>query len=550
MHPARRDVLRAGISTAALVALGSPLLAACGGSDSAAAGKARASTVKPPTYVPFAGPKPDLAGTSQGVPPAYLTYPKDLVRSVPKPPLSGGTVKVLTTTFTPLPTPRGGNAAWKEVEKRLGGTLDLTIVSDSDYLTKFPTTVAAGDLPDVFLYEGGLKNLPQFLKASCADLTPHLSGDAVKAYPNLAHIPTVAWETCIIDDKIYGLPIPRDIVGGSGFYNAKHFADAGVEFPTNATEFMAAMKKLTNAKKGRWGIVNAKGNTIMTPVSHMFGVPNVWRVEGGKLVRSFETPEYKEAIAFARQLVQAGVTVPGSDAFTTIQRKNAFNAGKGSFVYDGLPAYREYAIAAKHVDPKADIRPALMPGAKGGTAKVWADNIVLAYSLVKKGSPERIKEILKVADFLAAPVGSEESQLLVFGVEGVDFTRDAKGNPSLTKKGEADMTVPWKNVVAGPRAVFFDNDPELARRVHQTLSTQIPTAVADPTAALISPTYDKKNESLTSDFNDTKNDIIAGRKPLSALDGAIKKWRNGGGDKIRAEFEKALSAGSSPSATS
>ena len=51
-----------------------------------------------------------------------------------------------------------------------------------------------------------IENLAEFLKAKCADLTPYLSGDAIKDYPNLANIPTSAWRVPIYGNAIYGIP--------------------------------------------------------------------------------------------------------------------------------------------------------------------------------------------------------------------------------------------------------------------------------------------------------------------------------------------------------
>ena len=52
------------------------------------------------------------------------------------------------------------------------------------------------------------RSSPQFLKAKMADLTPYLSGDAVKDYPNLANFPTLAWQQVVFNNAIYGVPVP------------------------------------------------------------------------------------------------------------------------------------------------------------------------------------------------------------------------------------------------------------------------------------------------------------------------------------------------------
>ena len=65
----------------------------------------------------------------------------------------------------------------------------------ADYFgTKLQVTIAGGELPDLFfiIADPGITLVPEFFNAKVADLTPHLSGDAVKDYPNLAAIPTRA----------------------------------------------------------------------------------------------------------------------------------------------------------------------------------------------------------------------------------------------------------------------------------------------------------------------------------------------------------------------
>lgn len=114
-------------------------------------------------------------------------------------------------TFSPPPPSRGKNAACQEIEKLLGGRVDITAVPADDYGTKFSTMVASDSLPDLFMYpeSGGVDNKAAFLQAKCADLTPHLAGDAVKDYPNLAAIPKGAWQGAIFGGKLYGIPIAR-----------------------------------------------------------------------------------------------------------------------------------------------------------------------------------------------------------------------------------------------------------------------------------------------------------------------------------------------------
>src|SRR5262252_1410656 len=85
----RAGLLAAGISGASLLAActstspGAPSApTAAGGAAKPAAAGASGGPVKPPTYVPFTGPKPDLAGNEQGLDPAFYKFPTDLVSTV------------------------------------------------------------------------------------------------------------------------------------------------------------------------------------------------------------------------------------------------------------------------------------------------------------------------------------------------------------------------------------------------------------------------------------------------------------------------------------
>ncbi|MEV0587403.1 extracellular solute-binding protein [Nonomuraea sp. NPDC050310] len=547
----RRGLLRLGALTAAGIAA-SPLLAACGNAGGAPAAKAQGLTVKLPTYTPLANAlKADLPGTAAGVPDGFFTYPKQLIRAVPTPPLSGATITAATSTFLPPPPPRAQNPAWQEIEKRLGGKVELTIVAADDWQTKFNTMVAGNTLPDLFQYTAGqgVNNLPAFAASQCADLTALLSGDAIKAYPNLAAIPEIFWKQCIVGGRLYGLPIPRNLVGGMGFYRAEMFAEAGITDLaqiTDADRLLEALKAVTDPDRGRWGVITATGGLFgLSIFAQLFGAPNGWRLDKatGKLTAGFETEEYKAAVEFVIKLREAGVIYPGSEGFDSLKRKNEFNSGKAAMTYDGLPAYlgpTGYLQTQKKIDPKADPRPItpFLP-----SAKAFLNNIVYAVNLVKKGDEAHVKDVLKVADFFSSPFGSEEYTLVNYGVEGTDHTRDAKGNPVLTEAGAKNTTVPWKYLGAPTQPIFDASSAEAVRIQHAAISKLIAVGVEDPTAGLYSPAHEGKFESLNTLRVDGLTSIIAGRRPMSHYDQVVKDWRAAGGDQARKEFEEVIAKG-------
>ncbi len=83
----------------------------------------------------------------------------------------------------------------------------------NNYNTIIPTMTAAkqaaGLDPAADLVELPASTSASWCGTQLADLTPYLSGDNIKKYPNLAAIPTGAWQAGAWGDKLYGIPSLR-----------------------------------------------------------------------------------------------------------------------------------------------------------------------------------------------------------------------------------------------------------------------------------------------------------------------------------------------------
>jgi putative aldouronate transport system substrate-binding protein len=55
---------------------------------------------------------------------------------------------------------------------------------------------------------------------------------------------------------------------------------------------------------------------------------------------------------------------------------------------------------------------------------------------LKKASADRIKEMLRVLDFLAAPFGTEEDLLLQYGLPDVHYTFDGSGKLTINDRSK------------------------------------------------------------------------------------------------------------------
>lgn len=535
----RRGFLGAlGLGAAALMSGGS--LIGCGRVD-------QRSTVESaglPTFQPAQIAAADLVSQVPGAPSGYFTYPPNPERAVPSSPLSGETISVLGFVFGPRPNPREQNTAWQAIEQALGGTVDFTLVPSDEYGAKLTTTVAEGDLPDVLFDDGAIKNKAQFAQTSCQDLTPFLAGDAVLDYPNLAAIPTVFWQQGLIAGRLYELPVPRNIVGGAGIYNQTRFAQAGVSDSAqikNLDDLTALLKELTNPAANRWALGSTGfGLGTFYPI---FAVPNTWRKDGGGLTNYHETDEFAAMVEYLARIHQAGYVAPASEGWTKSQMVSAFNTGQVSLVYDGLPGYygpTGYAQSLPRALPGNVASPFIPFGRDGGPGAPWADNTVVSTTLLRKGADDRIEAILRMADFLASPFGSQEYLMINFGAPGADYRLDAKGNPVATEQAARNLAVPWRFITAPQQAIYVVDDRETVRKSFDTYQAMVPIAVANPCQRLFSPTDSRKGEAIGQDVADTVISIIGGRSPMRDLGPALDQWRASGGDDIRREYEQAL----------
>ena len=305
--------------------------------------------VRLPTYVPFTGVTPDSPGSPDGmIDHGFKGYPTQRARAVQSPPGDGSEINIMTYTSGPLPSALDQNPGWQEVNRQVGSNLKMNITPFADYFgTKLQVTIAGGELPDLFfiIADPGITLVPEFFNAKVADLTPHLSGDAVKDYPNLAAIPTRAWKTTIYDAKIYGVPVPLRPYFWWYWVHQELLDQGNVKQPTTAAELKQQLQQLTLPQQGQWGQGVEAGPIYayglwMGLFTSIFGAPNNWAVDSnGKFIATFETEQYKAATGYVRDLYAAGIFHPDSSGYNTISARDAFQARKFAYRYDGLEMF-------------------------------------------------------------------------------------------------------------------------------------------------------------------------------------------------------------------
>jgi putative aldouronate transport system substrate-binding protein len=533
----RRSLLRTALGAGTLAAAGMPLLTACGTTAAAHDSAAVNGKVALPTYVPYQGLTPDLAPTADGVLAGFLNYPANPVQVSHTPPGSGGKVSAFVQTYSAVPPPVGSNPFWQQLNQRVGAEFDLIITPTSDYSAKLATLVAGKDLPDFVQIAGAVPELPAMLAATCEDLTPHLSGDAIKDYPFLANIPTASWHSTVYNGGLYGIPVPRGVIGRPLYARADLLAARGLSTSDISTfaDLRQLFVEVNDPAHNRWALGSA--SSMVGIVQQMLGVANTWQNEGGKFTSYYEAPETKQALATCAQLVKDGLVQP--DAFSANANTTQWlEAGQIVFVDNGYTAFGQFY--RQNVDGAAFDVAGLLPPKfdASSTPSHWQNAPALSFTALRKADDKRIKELLSIANWLAAPFGTEEALFRRYGISGRDYALKG-GNPVLTTTGQTETGLNVSYITDAPGVFYEPGLPEVTKKEYAFAKQFVPGSLPNPALEYYSDTNSTKGLTLYTKMTDAQNAILQGQQPLSSWDAAVSTWRSGGGDQIRSELEAA-----------
>ena len=498
----------------------------------------------------------------EGLPDAITAVPTSYPQSYSGTPAKGGKVSVFTIAYNSPPVAREQNTFWQELEKRLGTTWDPIITPQPNYGEKSAALLAGGNLPELFYLNPGQNATPQFKamdQGAFLDLTPYVTGDAGKAYKNLATIPESTWKNVSFKGKYYGVPKPLQRNGNVGFYRSDWTKKLNVNGPKGTDDVRKMLQAFTkndpdgNGQADTWGLgrygSDWTGWDDARVANNMFGVPFSWRVNpDGTLTNQIETDEFRQALEYQRTLFADGSYHPDSGGMNYTQARTAYIGGKtglhsegfGNFITPKATGSVNYNLV--QTNPQATIAglfPSEVAGDKGVTRNTQGSfGFVGIPSSVK--DKNRVQELLRILDYLASPFGTEENQFLSYGVVGVDSQKDPQtGALSLTDQGLAERG-DLIYVMAGLPVFYYPTAPGAAESALEMATKIFKIGIDDPSWPLYSQTNVSKQAELNQFGFDRVTAIITGREPLSALDQAIKDWKSRGGDQIRQEFEQSL----------
>jgi len=499
-----------------------------------------------PTYVPNNIVKPSIPSVN-GSPEGFLTFPTDLVHTVHGTPGNGGTYQTMTPLWGAIPP--ANNQYYQAVNKALGANLVINPANGDTYANTLPSLFAGNKIPDwiqIATWMMGSLDFPQAVGAKFIDLTPYLAGNNVKEYPNLAAIPTSGWQAGVWNGRLYGLPVYPSYLNFTGaiFYRADIMYKLGVKVDVKSAKDLLELGKEINYPKGkRWAF-----GEVLVYMEQPFGVPNSpgWQEHDGKLLAQWETPQFLEMLLWEREIIRLGLMNPEDVAQQSSSAKQRFWSGETVIYGDGLGAWTYQdalsGLAANH----SYVRQALAPFTASGTGtpQYLLQNGASYFGwLNKRLSNDQVRELLRIADYLAAPFGSYEYNLVNYGVEDVDYTMTSSG-PKLTSTGNTNVATTYQFLVSPQNFIINPGFPEITKRNAAWYQNAGKYAVKPLFYDLNAPLPPELSAAAgPTDFNPSTTgsliiEVTRGRASVGDFKAAVKRWQQTGGDALRAFYEK------------
>ncbi len=298
-----------------------------------------------------------------------------------------------------------------------------------------------------------------------------------------------------------------------------------------------------NGRADTYGLGQAANQFSFGFMQQMFRAPNGWRRNpDGSLTNTIETAEHKAAVAFARGVWEAGAYHPETPTMTVAQSRTGFDAGQFAGFHGAFTAVTGRRAGARLVNPAADVIGLPPPGHDGGKGVAHTGSGFSGFAAIPSRvgrDRERVKELLRVLDWYAAPFGSEEWIFKQYGLEGVHHTLRPDGTRGRTELGTREIG-DLPNLSNNPPVFYYSEEPNLAPAMQGLYRELLAIGAGNPVEGLFSPTEVAKGSELTQLGNDRLAAFVTGREPLSGLDAYIRDWRSRGGDQIRREYEEAL----------
>ncbi|MDR0562272.1 MAG: extracellular solute-binding protein [Spirochaetaceae bacterium] len=365
---------------------------------------------------------------------------------------AGGALPIKMTVRLFDQVPDMNNAYWKAYQEKAGVKLDVEWIPDGDYKTKLNLILSSNDIREVLVANNSNDlNNPAFINAvqngAFWELTDIL-GDFSK-YPNLkTKVAPDAYKTTRILGKIYGIPQSVPKVQSAPIIRQDLVEKAGMKMPATMTELLDVLEAIVKQNPRMIGLVSKQDMFLQSNggLANAFGVAKPSFNEEGGLIYPNLKPEFTKFVAFLRDAYSRGILSREFSVMKPTQATEYFQSGAAAMMINESArwCYPFTQTLREKIDPNAvaQITPPLQ-GDPGSYAIAAGTGVVDQLFISRKVPREKVLQIL---DYFERTTTDAYYDLTTWGVEGIHYTRDAKGYKVVTSQRDKDLgsSAPWQ----------------------------------------------------------------------------------------------------------
>ena len=401
---------------------------------------------------------------------------------------------------------------FKVIKDKLNIDLKLTALpsAENDQDVKIQAAGAANNLPDLFMVrrETLMRLIKQGLVAPVDDLYAKMPVRTAR------HYDVSSIQNTTFNGHSYGLADPGSIPRNEGLLIRKDWLDKlGLSVPKTLDDLYNVMVAFTkndpdgNGKDDTYGYgafqelnnYEEWPGRRLEPIFGAFGVDGTWDMSKASTGLNVFKPEFYDAMVFLKKIQDAGVIDPNWLAYKKDDFRAAWKQGRFGIMREQNAAYAatsNYAPFDKNfpngkwivVDPPVGSSGKSSIGPYTAGFRIYA----ISAKAAKAGKADKIAQLL---EWMASDEGY---YLLGWGVEGVNYTKDANGIPVATGLSDPDLafSAPKGQTVTQLRnLVFYNSDIELGSR-YPTYKT----AVSGKTMSALTTLRDMQKRKWTSEI--------------------------------------------------
>jgi putative aldouronate transport system substrate-binding protein len=462
--------------------------------------------------------------------------------------------------FLEAQPPSTDGAVQKKLEEITGKQVNITWTPNASYEDKMNITLASSDIPQIMVVQS---KSPGFVKNAEAGAFWDLT-DKLADYPNLKTTFPEVQNNASVNGKVYGVFRGRAPMRTAVMFRQDWLDKLGLMAPETTEDLYKVAKAFTeqdpdgNGVNDTYGITIPKwgalgSNSPYDVIEEWYGAGNRWTERDGKLVPSFETDEFLQADRFIKKMVDEKLINPDFATFDSTKWNEPFLNGKGGIIVDVDSRVSVLTSLFKQANPNDfQTKVGFVGNLKGPDGELHAHPTdgYSGFLAIPKTSVRTEAELKNVLGFLNTMNGKEAATLLNNGIEGVNFAvedgkaatikpetpegkavaTDIKSYAQLGTNVTGNNFYPVKQASDYEQAVF-DKRVEVTAR-------DLKSAVYNPAAPFVSPTYVAKGAQLDNIVADARIKYLAGQIDEQGLKDAINLWKTSGGDKVQEEINK------------